>query len=278
MSIISGNTVKIGAIAVLTGYCGYLLYSPIRGACILNQGGLTDFLCLRASNFFRPGNIDDLLQINIPNLLMQAVFKFGLPINSLLNARSCKAFANVLVNKLDQVANVMAQEPISYYARCCLVPTLKQTALLSFGEELIYRKLIQNWALLKIAKLAPVRYRQFLSESTTRIFLTSMLFAINHYERGRPLLPEFITGVILGAVYEKYGVIAATVSHFVTNLHIDLFTRNSCDTTIPTILRELDNRPRLPDWSFLGKLRCIGATSILDIFGISPLHPCANPS
>lgn len=271
--MINLNTLNAGLISVAAGYVGYLVYSPLRAVCLRST---SDFFCLRVSSFFNPGNIDRLLQINIPNILIESVLALGSD-SSLLNAKSCSAFARAINQKYTQIQQIMHQDPISYFARCCVVPNLKQTALLAFGEELFYRKFVQNWVLLKCATLLPQRYRKIATHPVTRIFLTSALFALNHYERGRPLLPEFAASFIYGAVYEKYGLIGSSAAHAVTNLYVDLFTKNSCDTNIPSILRALKGK-EIPQWSVYGAIRCIANTGISDLFGISKSHPCAYPS
>jgi len=109
-------------------------------------------------------------------------------------------------------------------------PLIKNAVGNSIAEELLFRVLIQQVFFLALDKLASIsnskknkvqsrleRSVQVLSHPATRILISSSIFAFAHFGLGDLFyISQFLSGIIYGIVFEKYGFFAATTSHSIT--------------------------------------------------------------
>lgn len=82
----------------------------------------------------------------------------------------------------------------------------------AFAEEFVFRFLIQKVAFAVFSMAFPKSIAEKINHLSVRLTITSGIFAFLHVHD--PItLPYFIGGLIDGAIFEKWGLIAATANH-----------------------------------------------------------------
>jgi len=104
--------------------------------------------------------------------------------------------------------------------------TVAHVVLNAFNEELFHRFWIQGVLLPLfgnlIGKVVPVPVKNILNHPATRIAITSLLFAAGHDVTWLCMgyaINFFAFGIIDGMIYEKGGLIPATIEHAVHNFY-----------------------------------------------------------
>ncbi len=201
--------------------------------CESSTSELSQYICLRSAKFFEIKNLK--LFINPIFDLKDSIAKIVKPIIPdvvRLYAENCELPDDILrlnipFSKLNNIIN----KQNSFNIACC--NQYKQSSNLiasAFAEELIFRFGIQKIALLSLAKFLPERIGKFLSHPVSRIIIASSIFAFAH--KNDFLLQQFLGGLIDGFLFEKYGLLASTISHASNNLAAALGRRNDCEYDI----------------------------------------------
>lgn len=239
MSIIhsSLNALKHGAIGAVASYISHYSTGIVNPICVQSTSQLSNYLCLRATTFFEPNNLVLLFNpiISARCLIKDAVEPF-IPDFSIFETRNCDTLLHLIQNNLLSSTNlektITAYLPMSKV--CCTSPgysTGPEIIAGAFAEELLVRVGIQKIALLTLAKLFPDRIGKLLSHQASRILISSFIFAMVH-GRSHGNLSQFLSGIVYGYIFEKYGFLTAIITHCGHNILQDNLLKNHCETTI----------------------------------------------
>lgn len=195
----------VGGVAALVN--NVIRYLILRPACFSMPMQYSNYLCLRA--------------------------------HALLDVNKYKNILIPTVQLKDHILSVV--QPLIPFS-----PLIKNAVGNSIAEELMFRVLIQQVFFLALAKLPSIanlflrrgnvnpnnlqnrvhqnnspspleKTVQALSHPVFRILISSSIFTFAHFGLGDSFYcGQFLSGVIYGVVFEKYGFFAATTSHSIT--------------------------------------------------------------
>jgi hypothetical protein len=235
MSIIhsSLNVFKHGVIGAVASYISYSSTGIVNPICAISTSQLSDYICLRATAFFE---LDNLILLFNPIISTRSLIKDAveplIPAFSIFETKNCAILSHLIKTStnLDKILN--AYLPMSKI--CCTSSsyhTGPEIIAGAFAEELVIRVGIQKIALLSLAKLFPDRIGKLLSHQISRIMISSFIFAMVHV-RSSGTLPQFLSGIVYGYIFEKYGFLTATITHCGHNILQDNLLKNHCEDTI----------------------------------------------
>lgn len=181
-----GTLIEQARIGAAGGIWGVFLGSYAGLICDRSTSVLSDYFCMRPAKLF-----DD---------------------------QKLKFYRNLMFGLKDRIVQIVHPFIPEVYS----FQEMKSSELVTeaFAEELLCRFGIQKIALLTLAHFLPERIGRVLSRPTSRIIIASAIFAVVH--RDENVLPKFINGMIYGALLEKYGLWACTISHITHNLFVIL--------------------------------------------------------
>lgn len=221
---------KQGAIAAAAGYLYFFSSSKLELAsiCKSSTSELSNYLCLRSTTFFDQQNLVAFFfkPLSAPTLWIEGIVKPYIP-DFHFTTKNCHVIYELLeimdrhlgLNQLLDYPLIKAHINRRIEKICRADSDIISSV---FSEELIFRFGIQKVALLSLAKFFPDRIGKFFTHPATRILITSFIFAFSHLreELDGFVIPQFIGGLIYGVIFEKYGLLASTVSHYTSTLSL----------------------------------------------------------
>lgn len=230
------NVLKHGAIGAASGFISHYSTHLVIPICAVSTSQLSNYLCLRATTFFKQDNLVLLFNpIISAKLLIQNTLKPYIPAFSIFNTRNCDTLFHLIENIAQ--TDLLSPTVLKYlsFSKVCCTPSSYDTsdAILAsaLAEELLIRVGIQKIALLTLAKLFPNRIGKILSHQVPRILISSFIFAFVH-GRSHGNLSQFLSGIIYGYIFERYGLLTATITHCTHNLLTNNMLKNHCENTI----------------------------------------------
>jgi len=250
--------IKHTGIGAVLGYSvNFLNRQLIWPLCNTNTGELRDRLCLRAVSFFNSQTIAALNRpfVALKSSIVTAVEPFIPNIDVL--PKNCLEFLTVSMEVLtsEAVKSRYSQQELTsfdqilkeFFLECCWSGNNFRTGsnliAHSLAEELVVRVGIQKIALLSLAKFFPERIRKIVSLPTSRVLITSFIFAFLHLREDADgiLLPQFLGSLVYGFIYEKYGFAAAATAHSVSNILTAKGAQSGCENRVALRLELLKN-------------------------------------
>lgn len=204
----SVNTIKngaIGAVAGLSYFSAKLLL--LERFCTSFPIRIQDYVCLRSTTYFDIKKYTPLLTPYIKLLDSIAYsLQLKLPFDPYNNHSIAYGFAEELLDR------VLVQK-VAFLGLDYLLSKIPTPQPKKLPRGLRERQIQQENPPGAIQNL-----RSVISHPATRIFLTSSLFAFTHITKGdRFLLPHFLSGLVYGVIFEKYGFFAAMTAHAIHN-------------------------------------------------------------
>lgn len=232
------NLLKTATIGAAAGYVQARGFKPLYEFCLANTSKLGEFVCLSSSKFHAPiQRFTPFLSAISKVTVSTGIFLRRLiPDNIVQFPNSCQHFFSIYRNieKLTSIAP--GKDYLEIKEVCCKGLAGSKIQADALAEELIFRLGIQKIALLGLSKLLPDRIGKVLSHSASRILITSLIFAFCHMKNRPHVLIQFISGVIDGFIFEKYGIVASTISHVVHNHTLYGIGTNHCDQAISKLV------------------------------------------
>lgn len=191
----------IGGISALVN--NVIKFAMLRPACLSLPQQYSNYLCLRAHALIDVNKYQNVLIpiVQLKDRILSIVQPL-IPFNPLIK----NAVGNAIAEEL--LFRVLFQQV--FFVALAKLPSIAN--LFSKRGKKLQNRVQQN-------KLpSPVeRSVQILSHPMTRILVSSSIFAFCHFGLGDSFyISQFLSGVIYGIVYEKYGFFAATTSHSIT--------------------------------------------------------------
>lgn len=217
------NTLKHVAIGVLAGSIDYSLGEKIYQFCAKTDSSF----CLKPDRFFDSENLYRFT--SAVHKATTAIQELVLPLmpSYSLSASNCHSLLKVNSKITKDLIEICCSKRVRSLFN---VQTFLSGAI---TEEFTDRYLLQTIALPFIAKLLPERIGKPLLSPAARILITSIFFAITHFDkRQTDVTTHFVSGILLGFLFEKYGFVAATAAHFVSNLYSPLSHKQDCENQI----------------------------------------------
>lgn len=227
------NILKHGAIGAVASYMSHYSTGIVSPICVQSTSQLSNYICLRATAFFAPNNLVLLFNpiISAKIWIKDTVEPF-IPAFSIFETKNCDILYELIATTRDFHKTLKAYLPMC--KTCCTSPaysTGPEIIADAFAEELLMRVGIQKIALLTLAKLFPDRIGKVLSHQASRILISSFIFAMVH-GRSHGNLSQFLSGIIYGYIFEKYGFLTATITHCGHNILQNNQLKNHCEATI----------------------------------------------
>lgn len=219
------NIIKHSAIGVLAGSFDYFLGEKIYQFCSKSSSSF----CLKPDKFFDPENLNTFS--SAVHTATTAIQNLVLPLMPSYSISASNCHMLLKWNSQKQSTKDLIEACCSSRIRNLLnVQTFLSGAI---TEEFTDRYLLQTIALPFIAKLLPERIGKPLISPAARILITSIFFAITHFHKEQTdVTTHFVSGILFGFLFEKYGFVAATAAHFVGNLYSPLSHKRICENQI----------------------------------------------
>jgi len=204
----SVNTIKNGAIGAAAGlafFSAKLLL--LERFCTSFPIRIQDYVCLRSTTYFDIKKYTHLLAL--PTKWNDAIafsLQIRLPFDPYNNHSIAYGFSEELIYRL--FTQKIAFQGLDYLLSKIPTPQPKK-----LSRDLEARRIQQENPPGAVQKI-----RNLFSHKVTRILISTSIFTFAHLTKGdRFLIPHFLSGLVYGIVFERYGFFAATAAHAIHN-------------------------------------------------------------
>lgn len=220
------GSIATTAATVITGLAD--IY--ITKGCDLLPEQIRNYACLKSNAFFKPQTIAAISNPLIDGVdfiyaLVRPLYSF-LPFSriDIIDSR----LHEELMGKLKNLPIEIRREGIGLLMKCkpYLQLDISKHMAHAFAEEFVFRLMVQKLAFIGLSKFMPNPLSGIVRNSIFRTIAATALFAFGHFKNNGEniVAPQFFGGLILGSLYENYGILASTVGHGLGNLVWDEMT------------------------------------------------------